>query len=60
MQDESGKIWFTYASKILTTPVDLSDIDEELYLASMQLLAKEAPKKEIVLTIDADAMEGLT
>ena len=60
MSDESGKIWFTYAYKILTTKIELANIDEDLYLASVQLLSKEDPRKEIELVIDDKVMEGVT
>lgn len=60
MSDESGKIWFTYAYKILTAKIELANIDEDLYLASVQLLSKEDPRKEIELVIDDKVMEGVT
>ena len=44
-RDDNGKIWFTYATKILVEPVTLSNIDEDLVIHSVSLISKEAEKK---------------
>ena len=46
-RDDNGKIWFTYAKKILVEPVSLSDIDEDLVVHSVSLISKEAEKKSV-------------
>ncbi|MEE4248906.1 MAG: hypothetical protein V2I33_26340 [Kangiellaceae bacterium] len=43
MQDDNGKVWFTYATKILVRPASLTDIDEELVLQAISLNKQLAP-----------------
>ena len=49
-RDDNGKIWFTYSKKILVQPVVLSDIDEDLFIHSVNLLEKDPEKKQWSMT----------
>ena len=46
-RDDNGKIWLTYATKILVEPVNLSDIDDDLRIFSASASSKEAEKKSV-------------
>jgi hypothetical protein len=37
-RDDNGKVWFTYATKILLAPANLNDIDEDLMIQSLGLV----------------------
>lgn len=59
-RDDNGKVWFTYAKKILVEPVVLSDIDEDLREHSDSLIDKAAEKKSVDYDLGGAFTDSLT
>jgi hypothetical protein len=64
-RDDNGRIWLSYATKILVEDVNLGEIDEKLAVQSISLVTtgkkiNEEAEKDNEIAVSRNAFENLT